>query len=123
MDEVIPEETILPGWGEWSGPGVKTKKKKQKSPDPPKKESAPGPKHVIINPKREKKLAAKYLVTQPPFGFGNAEEYERITMTPIGKEWNSLQIHKKFVTPKVQTKLGAVIHPLKMAKSSRKTRL
>lgn len=49
-----------------------------------------------------------------PHGFENREQYERTIMTPLGKEWNTQSAHKKLVQPRVTTKLGHVIAPLKM---------
>lgn len=53
--------------------------------------------------------------TQVPHGFDNREQYERTIMTPLGKEWNTQGSHNKLVQPRVTTKVGAVIHPLRFA--------
>lgn len=51
-----------------------------------------------------------------PHGFDNREQYERTISNPLGKEWNTENAHKAAVQPKVITKLGAFIEPLKFTK-------
>jgi U3 small nucleolar RNA-associated protein 14 len=41
------------------------------------------------------------------------EQYERSISTPVGSEWNTRQTFLKLTKPKVITKLGKVIDPLK----------
>jgi U3 small nucleolar RNA-associated protein 14 len=48
-----------------------------------------------------------------PHGFDNREQYERTISNPLGKEWNSLQSHNSITAPKIRTKLGTPILPLK----------
>jgi U3 small nucleolar RNA-associated protein 14 len=79
-------------------------------------------KHVIINEKRPKK-SLQYMVPSIPHGFENRDQYERVIRMPIGKEWNAQGVFRERIKPKVQTKLGTVIDPLKfvaLAKSKKK---
>jgi U3 small nucleolar RNA-associated protein 14 len=41
------------------------------------------------------------------------EQYERSLRAPIGKEWNTRDTFQKMTKPRVITKLGQVIDPLK----------
>ncbi|KAJ3416815.1 hypothetical protein HDV05_008400 [Chytridiales sp. JEL 0842] len=113
------EDLTLPGWGTWAGTGLKDKKnvvvKKAKPGEginPTKRKDAKL-KHVIINEKRMKK-AAKYMATEVPFGFESREQYEQTLRLPLGREWNANLAHAKLTAPKVVTKMGKIINPLKL---------
>ncbi|OAC99453.1 hypothetical protein MUCCIDRAFT_148871 [Mucor lusitanicus CBS 277.49] len=111
------EDLTLPGWGAWAGAGVKKNKKKKKILKVTKGIEADKRKdaklaHVIINEKLNKK-AEKYRATSVPFPFKTMEQYERSISTPMGSEWNTRQTFLKLTKPKVITKLGKVIDPLK----------
>ncbi|KAI8906390.1 small-subunit processome [Gorgonomyces haynaldii] len=116
------EDVTLPGWGDWSGPG--TKKSKRKVIIPPKpgqgiessKRQDAKLKHVIISEKRQKK-AAKFMLPQVPFGYGSREQYERVIAAPLGKEWNAVETFASMTAPKVKTKQGSIINPLKFTKN------
>ncbi|KAI9088492.1 Utp14 protein-domain-containing protein [Phlyctochytrium arcticum] len=119
IEEEAPKEkdVTLPGWGSWGGIGLKPKKKVIVKPKPGDGIEASKRKdaklaHVIINEKRLKK-SAKYMVTKIPHGFGNKEQYERQIRNPLGKEWNASTAFADLNKPRVQTKLGVVIAPLK----------
>ncbi|KAJ3096578.1 hypothetical protein HK100_005536 [Physocladia obscura] len=122
-------DETLPGWrrqpmteskqGSWAGSnltpkmGVVTKiVKKSDSIDAHKRKDFKL-KHVIINERRMKK-ATKYLTTELPFGYESRQQYEQALRMPLGIEWNSTGAHTKLTAPKVVTKMGTVIHPLKM---------
>ncbi|KAI8377369.1 small-subunit processome [Blakeslea trispora] len=111
------EDLTLPGWGSWGGSGVKKNKKKKKilkvtkGVDAEKRKDAKLS-HVIINEKTNKK-AEKYQTTAVPFPFKTMEQYERSISTPVGGEWNTRQTFLKLTKPRVITKLGKVIDPLK----------
>ncbi|KAI8062362.1 small-subunit processome [Gilbertella persicaria] len=110
------EDLTLPGWGSWGGAGVKKNKKKKilkvtKGIEADKRKDAKLS-HVIINEKMNKK-AEKYQTTSVPFPFKTMEQYERSISTPVGSEWNTRQTFLKLTKPRVITKLGKVIDPLK----------
>ncbi|KAI9247113.1 small-subunit processome [Helicostylum pulchrum] len=111
------EDLTLPGWGAWAGAGVKKNKKKKKILKVTKGIDADQRKdanlsHVIINEKINKK-AEKYRVTSVPFPFKTMEQYERSISQPVGNEWNTRQTFMKMTKPRIITKLGKVIDPLK----------
>ncbi|GAA5811867.1 hypothetical protein MFLAVUS_005313 [Mucor flavus] len=111
------EDLTLPGWGAWAGAGVKKNKKKKKILKVTKGIDADQRKdanlsHVIINEKLNKK-AEKYRVTSVPFPFKTMEQYERSISQPVGNEWNTRQTFLKMTKPRIITKLGKVIDPLK----------
>jgi len=118
-------EEALPGWGSWSGKGVKKRKKKT-----PKVEKKQKPntrkdaklKNVIINERRIKK-SVKLMVSEVPHPFENREQYEKSLRAPVGKEWTTVNTHKEAIRPRVLTMPGKIIHPLKFTKqfSDKKT--
>ncbi|KAJ2962821.1 hypothetical protein NQZ79_g2114 [Umbelopsis isabellina] len=120
MEEDTPkdQDLTLPGWGAWGGKGLKDRKNvviKKALPGEgvaanKRKDAKLG--NVIISEKRSKK-AAKYQVTAIPFPFQNREQYERSLRAPLGKEWNTTDSFQKMTKPRVMTKLGRVIDPLK----------
>ncbi|TPX70881.1 hypothetical protein SpCBS45565_g01475 [Spizellomyces sp. 'palustris'] len=120
IDEDKPkeEDLTLPGWGSWGGIGLQPKQRvvvKPAKPGQGVEEAKRGDvklKHVIINEKRMKK-AAKYMAPAVPHGFDNKEQYERTIRAPLGKEWNAASAHGDMIKPRVQTKLGTVIAPLR----------
>ncbi|KAL2315201.1 U3 snoRNP protein Utp14 [Schizosaccharomyces pombe] len=110
------EDHSLPGWGSWGGVGVKQRKTKPKVKkiaglDPSKRKDSKL-KHVIINEKRNKK-AAKLTADSVPFPFESREQYERSLNLPMGPEWTTRASHHKAVAPRVVTKRGKVINPIK----------
>ncbi|KAI8988151.1 small-subunit processome [Mycotypha africana] len=116
-DEDKVEDLTLPGWGSWGGAGVRENKKKKKiikvtkGIDADKRKDAKLA-HVIINEKLNKK-AEKYSSTNVPFPFKTMEQYERSISQPVGSEWNTRQTFMKLTKPRVITKLGKVIDPVK----------
>ncbi|ORY61880.1 small-subunit processome [Neocallimastix californiae] len=112
------KEDALPGWGSWSGKGVKKRKKKvQKVEKKPKTNNRKDAKlkNVIINERRIKK-SVKYMVSDIPHPFENKEQYEKSIRTPVGKEWTTINTHKETIRPRVLTMPGKIIHPLKFTK-------
>ncbi|QID87062.1 U3 small nucleolar RNA-associated protein 14 [Saccharomyces pastorianus] len=111
-------DTTLPGWGEWAGVGSKPKNKRRKfikkvkgvvNKDKRKDKSL---QNVIINEKVNKKNL-KYQSSAVPFPFENREQYERSLRMPIGQEWTSRASHQELIKPRIMTKPGQVIDPLK----------
>ncbi|KAK9768313.1 hypothetical protein K7432_001115 [Basidiobolus ranarum] len=115
------EDVTLPGWGHWVGDGVKSKQPRFiKKANPldgvdAKKRKDFKLKNVIINEKKIKKNA-KYTVTQVPFPYQTREQYEKSMRAPIGKEWNATSSFQKMILPRVTTKAGTIIDPLKSGK-------
>jgi U3 small nucleolar RNA-associated protein 14 len=109
------EDLTLPGWGDWTGGNRKTKQnkvvRKTKGIDANKRKDK-HMKNVIINEKINKKNA-KYQSSAVPFPYENKEQYERSLRMPIGQEWTSRETHQRLTMPKVITKSGVVIDPLR----------
>jgi len=42
--------------------------------------------------------------------------YEKSIRAPIGKDWNSIGVYQKMITPKVQVRKGAMIEPIQEMK-------
>ncbi|KAJ3076227.1 hypothetical protein HDU98_004840 [Podochytrium sp. JEL0797] len=126
VKEDAPEvvDNTLPGWGSWAGDGVAPKtnlvtslKSKPDSIAATKRKDAKLA-HVLINEKRVRN-AAKYLAKDLPFGYESREQYEQAIRMPLGVEWNTTSSHARLTAPKVVTKMGTVINPLRLtAKSS-----
>ncbi|KAL6449718.1 UTP14 U3 small nucleolar RNA-associated protein 14 [Candida maltosa Xu316] len=110
------EDLTLPGWGDWAGGDAKPKKRKivrkvdgVMAADRRKDKNL---KNVIINEKVNKKNL-KYQSGQVPYGFETKEQYERSLRMPLGQQWTSKETHQKLTMPRVITKQGKVIDPLK----------
>eukprot|EP00742_Colponemidia_sp_Colp-10_P011047 GILJ01012217.1.p1 GENE.GILJ01012217.1~~GILJ01012217.1.p1 ORF type:complete len:905 (-),score=233.95 GILJ01012217.1:34-2550(-) len=127
MDEDEPKpEPIIPGWGSWTGEGVKQRAKQepktQQKPKKPidgiekEKRKDAKLKKVIITEKRDKK-AAKYQVVDVPYPFTSKEQYEQSLRHPLGREWNTTAVYQRLIQPEVVTKPGVVITPLKLLKN------
>eukprot|EP00842_Homolaphlyctis_polyrhiza_P002731 jgi/Hompol1/3459/HPOL_003240-RA len=129
-DHSAPIVQEVPGWGDWAGPGmdkINSKKNKAKAKaaeelaakaaaekeKAAKKRKDGNLKHVIISEKKIKK-ASKYLLPDLPHGFETREQYEKLISLPLGREWNTARTHSKMIQPRVQTRLGTVIDPIRM---------
>ncbi|XP_054992527.1 centrosomal protein CEP57L1 isoform X2 [Sorex araneus] len=109
-------DLILPGWGEWDGAGLKPSAKKRRRfhikvhEGPPRKDKNLA--NVIITEKRNIHMAA-HQVQMLPHPFTHYQQFERTIQTPIGSTWNTPRAFQKLIIPKVVTKLGHVIKPIK----------
>uniref|UniRef100_A0A673UEE5 UTP14A small subunit processome component n=1 Tax=Suricata suricatta TaxID=37032 RepID=A0A673UEE5_SURSU len=109
-------DLTLPGWGEWGGVGLKPSAKKRrrfliKTPEGPPRKDKNLP-NVIINEKRNIHAAA-HQVRVLPYPFTHHQQFERTIQTPIGSTWNTQRAFQKLTTPKVVTKPGHIIKPIK----------
>lgn len=109
-------DETLPGWGSWTGNGVKKHKNARKFTrhvegiQTEKRQDAKL-QHVIINEKRMKQ-AKPYMSQSVPFPFETKEQYERSLSLPIGPEWTTRTSFQKQITPHVIKKQGQVIAPM-----------
>lgn len=71
--------------------------------------------NVIINDVRNKQLK-DYMVQKLPHQFGTVEQFEYMNKTELGPEWNSLTQFKSNIKPKVVTRVGEVIEPIRAPK-------
>ena len=70
-------------------------------------------KGVVLNTlERDKKFAHKYWIKELPHPYDSVEQFKKIMDVPIGKEWATLQSHKRLIQPEVLTKAGEIIKPL-----------
>ncbi|XP_037367859.1 U3 small nucleolar RNA-associated protein 14 homolog A isoform X1 [Talpa occidentalis] len=109
-------DLTLPGWGEWGGMGLKPSAKKRrrfliKAPEGPPRKDKNLP-NVIINEKRNIHAAA-HQVRVLPYPFTHHQQFERTIQTPIGSTWNTQRAFQKLTTPKIVTKPGHIIQPIK----------
>ena len=81
----------------------------------PKARAKPPPKFktekVIMGPSNDRK-AAKYQVKKLPYGYKSAKEFDFAHRVPIGKDWNTMQMHNQMIAPEVLTTPGAIINPI-----------
>ncbi|EHB07182.1 U3 small nucleolar RNA-associated protein 14-like protein A [Heterocephalus glaber] len=109
-------DLTLPGWGKWGGVCLKPNAKKRcrfliKAPEGPPRKDKNLP-NVIINEKRNIHAAA-HQVQVVPYPFTHYQQFERTIQTPIGSSWNTQRAFQKLTTPKVVTKPGHIIKPIK----------
>lgn len=113
------EDATLPGWGDWTGGSTKGNKNKKRKfirkidgVTQRDKRKDKNLSNVIINEKLNKKIL-KYQSLDVPYPFETREQYERSLRMPLGQEWTSRETHQKLTMPRVITKQGVVIDPLK----------
>ncbi|XP_072482856.1 U3 small nucleolar RNA-associated protein 14 homolog A isoform X2 [Notamacropus eugenii] len=106
----------LPGWGQWGGPGLVISARKRrrfliKAPKaaPRKDKRLP---NVVISEKRNVQAAA-HQVNVLPFPFTHQYQFEETIKTPVGTTWNTQRAFQKLTAPRVVTKPGHIIEPIK----------
>jgi U3 small nucleolar RNA-associated protein 14 len=119
----IPKEEVLtlPGWGHWAGDGTKGPKHllvKRPHPDAidriVKGRKDSHLKHVIIQERINKK-ALSFMADHVPFPFETHAQYEQSIRNPLGPEWNTQTTFQRLIRPRIMTKTGAVIDPIKLS--------
>ncbi|EAT39506.1 AAEL008706-PA [Aedes aegypti] len=111
-------DTFLPGWGSWGGSGIKqrpvnkTRRKMFKAPpEVPRRDD--NKERVIINEDIVSKQLSSHLVNELPFPFVTVKDYEASLRAPVGRTFIPETAHSTLVEPRVVTKMGAVIEPMK----------
>ncbi|AFN84060.1 hypothetical protein EROM_110780 [Encephalitozoon romaleae SJ-2008] len=116
MNEEAPrvEEVVLPGWGEWAGPGLEVIKTKNNTI----RNIVEGIKysnrkdfnrsHIIINEKAPE--VDKRFLAELPFGYTESEYNEKINAS-VSRERNTLRIFKRLVRAKTCHTNGKIIEP------------
>jgi U3 small nucleolar RNA-associated protein 14 len=114
----------MSGWGCWAGQCIvppskprklikklQTPKKKHQPEDHPKRldHAKPG---VIINQKRLKKTANRFMLGDVPHPYATRYEYEQSMLGGIGKEWNVSSSIQSMTRPEILTRMGKVIPPI-----------
>ena len=119
----LPKEEVLtlPGWGHWAGDGTKGPKHllvKRPHPDAIEKiikgRKDSHLKHVIIQEKINKKTLS-YMADHVPFPFETRAQYEQSIRNPLGPEWNTQTTFQRLTKPRIMTKAGAIIDPIKLS--------
>lgn len=122
------KDTMVSGWGSWTGDGApppkppkalpkhlraptKNKKKRRRQDD--------GKKNVIINEKRVKKNA-KFQIEHIPYPFTSREQYEKAMHGGVGYEWNVTGAVKEMTRPEVITRTGKMIQPIHKKSKTKK---
>mmetsp|Transcript_25509 Transcript_25509/g.44444 ORF Transcript_25509/g.44444 Transcript_25509/m.44444 type:complete len:489 (+) Transcript_25509:3996-5462(+) len=115
MDQVAQEEwegereeikpLRRPGWGNWAGLDIK-----EPVAHKPKVYQAD---KVLMNEDRNTK-ATKYLVKKLPYPYKSARQFEAVHNIPLGKDWNSLSVHRNLIAPEVVTTAGTIIEPISL---------
>ncbi|EIW70264.1 hypothetical protein M231_02770 [Tremella mesenterica] len=118
LDGPKVEDTSLPGWGSWSGRGLK----KRTTTNPKFLITKPGispnqrkdfsRSNVIITERTEKKSQG-FLTKDLPFPYTNTGQYEASFSVPVGSEWNSRKVYQRETMPRVVKKPGAIIEPIR----------
>ena len=112
-------ELSLPGWGHWAGAGAKppgprkaTRQIMKIPAELPRRDDNRD--QVIINEdalKNEK--LDKHLVNEVPFPFVTVKDYEASLRAPLGRTFIPESAHAAMVEPRIVTKQGTVIEPMK----------
>ncbi|XP_058446563.1 U3 small nucleolar RNA-associated protein 14 homolog A [Malaya genurostris] len=111
-------DLFLPGWGSWAGPGISHKKAKKNrrklfKPVPKLPRRDDNKEKVIVNEDGVSKELSAHLVNELPFPFVTVRDYEASLRAPLGRTFLPETAHSTLVEPRVVTKLGAVIEPMK----------
>ncbi|XP_075401440.1 U3 small nucleolar RNA-associated protein 14 homolog A-like [Tenrec ecaudatus] len=117
-------DLTLPGWGEWGGVGLQPSAKKRRrflvpSPAGPPRKDGNRP-NVIISETRSSRMAA-HQVHVLPSPFSHPQQFERTIQVPVGAMWNTQRAFQKLTTPKVVTKPGHIIKPIRAEDAGRRT--
>ncbi|XP_052863171.1 U3 small nucleolar RNA-associated protein 14 homolog A [Anopheles cruzii] len=120
-DKNVPQEVNLsmPGWGEWAGPGVKPSRKPRKvrkifKPPTELPRRDDNKDQVIINEDAlvNDKLK-KHLINDLPFPYVTVKDFEASLRAPIGRTFIPESAHVAMIEPRVVTRQGAIIEPMK----------
>ncbi|XP_068955669.1 U3 small nucleolar RNA-associated protein 14 homolog A-like [Petaurus breviceps papuanus] len=113
-----PKDTdlSLPGWGQWGSPGLVISAKKRrrfliKAPKAAQRKDKRLP-NVVISEKRNNQAAA-HQVNVLPFPFTHQYQFKDTIKTPVGTTWNTQRGFQKLTAPRVVTKPGHIIEPIK----------
>ncbi|XP_055703979.1 U3 small nucleolar RNA-associated protein 14 homolog A [Phlebotomus papatasi] len=105
-------DLTLPGWGSWTGQGVKKQPKRMILKFPknlPRKDSKKD--SVIINEILSGKTK-EHLVRDLPFPFTSVKDYEASIRAPVGRTFVPETAHRVLTKPSLVTKMGTIIEPM-----------
>ncbi|GIQ80075.1 small-subunit processome, Utp14 [Kipferlia bialata] len=126
LEEPAPKRTQdedMPGFGSWTGPGVKKKKKRKNknnnaafAREARKKAEVVGKQiRAIINDSHERKGVNKLVLKKAGHGTGTAVQHNAAIQS-VSREWTSAGGHRRAIMPDVIIRKGAVIEAAKMNK-------
>uniref|UniRef100_A0A5F8HA55 UTP14C small subunit processome component n=1 Tax=Monodelphis domestica TaxID=13616 RepID=A0A5F8HA55_MONDO len=106
----------LPGWGQWGGPGLVISARKRrrflvKAPKGSARKDQCLP-NVVISEKRNIQAAA-HQVNVLPFPFTHQGQFEETIKVPVGATWNTQRAFQKLTAPRIVTRPGYIIEPIK----------
>ncbi|GAC94643.1 hypothetical protein PHSY_002216 [Pseudozyma hubeiensis SY62] len=110
-------DTSLPGWGSWTGRGIKSRPsnpkfhRKIQGIDAGQRKDAKMD-NVIITEKRDKKQD-KFRAKDLPYPYTSLAQYQAAMQQPLGKEWNTRIETKRLNLPRVLKTPGKVIAPVR----------
>ncbi|CAK6984534.1 U3 small nucleolar RNA-associated protein 14 homolog A [Scomber scombrus] len=121
-------DLTLPGWGEWGGTGLKPSRQKRKkfrvkaaaAAAPPTRRDSGLP-SVMVTEKRSSSLSL-HQVSSLPQPFITHAQFEGSIRVPLGRAWNTEKTVKKATKPRVVTRPGAIIEPMRREELMKKRR-
>lgn len=115
-DEEQPKDkdTYLPGWGDWTGPGIKENKRKRqkyiiKAKKVKRKDDNLG--NVIISEQADASIKEK-MVKKLPRGVNDDKHFKKMLTRPIAATFVTQAEHRESIKPRISTKMGARIEPM-----------
>nr|XP_022900415.1 U3 small nucleolar RNA-associated protein 14 homolog A [Onthophagus taurus] len=116
IDKDTPNDLdlFMPGWGSWGGTNIKSTSKRKRfimkfPKDLPRNDKNRG--DLIINENTSKNIKP-HMVSDVPFPFKSANEYEATIKAPVGNTFVPETAFRRLTKPGVTTKLGTVIEPV-----------
>lgn len=116
--EVRNQNDGIPGWGNWIGDGVKDRRKEKRRATANLGTNSMRQSAVVhLTPETELRAPLmKYQVNHIPYPFKSGAEFEAANNLPVGSDWMSITAHLDTIQPKVNTRIGTVAPPIKLAK-------
>jgi U3 small nucleolar RNA-associated protein 14 len=114
--EDVEVDDRLVGWGSWAGDGIKKRRRPRDSSTELRTQPQRPAQKVQFTDKDALAKSGKYFVDKVPFPFQNAEQYNQQLKMPTGPEWNTLGAYHHKIKPKVFSKIGVVVTPLRYVK-------
>ena len=129
VGKAVAQMIGVAGWGSWSGLDMK-KSNNQRRRESKAKEFLTEAKtsvlknrrdqnlkHVIIREKQDKK-SKTFTCSSLPYPFTSRAQYELAMRNPLGQDWNTMKSNQQMTQPKVITRAGTIIEPLKVKTKS-----
>lgn len=115
LSKVKQDAETLPGWGSWTGEGLRGTKRRSNKKPPRSKRTDDKKKHLILK-QGVQVIDKRFLADVIPYEYGSGVDgvrlYEMQIRQPIGKDWNTRMQHERMSQPRVQARMGVAIEPL-----------